>query len=438
MQEQRSVRRGRARGRQPSTRAQQRLWEYQGYWLGYEEGSDAIYYYWYDEQARRTRRKSTGTRDLEEAKLKVIQLVLETPSKDPAHPDTVLLVTVRRFYMKHHGEHVRARDGIRRAFKLVSDYLKVSTGDGAPKVGQFTLARQHAFIKWCRDEHGLKAKTISTYLSYIKAAFRFAATPRVIKDASGEREVQVLSHAPYVLDSEEEISKITGLPKSEPRKWVPTDQELAAIIDEIEDEHVFRYVIMALNTWARPEAICDLDVSKQVYFTEGLVDLNPPGRPQNKKRRPLIRLTENLRGWFLYWNMARPIVFGGQPVKKIDNRTLAKAQARAGVTSGRFTKYTLRHYMATRIRKVPGIPVSREERADWMGHADPEHRQTQWYEKFDPDYLESCMRATDAILRHLNTLCKKRSLLPPNMEQVGRFTVISTEGDDVAAAKKAE
>ena len=124
MQEQRSVRRGRARGRQPSTRAQQRLWEYQGYWLGYEEGSDAIYYYWYDEQARRTRRKSTGTRDLEEAKLKVIQLVLETPSKDPAHPDTVLLVTVRRFYMKHHGEHVE-EDGLQYGYAMANvDELK--------------------------------------------------------------------------------------------------------------------------------------------------------------------------------------------------------------------------------------------------------------------------------------------------------------------------
>lgn len=405
-------------------REQQRLWQYDQYWLGYEDGSDALYIYWYDEKARRTRRESARTRDLEEAKLKVIQRALDEPKKDPSHPDAVLLVTVLRFYMRHHGAHIRSGNLARRAFKLLIQYLKVSTGDGAPKVGQFTLARQHAFMKWCRDEHRISAKSISTYLSYIKAAFRFAATPRIIKDSKGEREVCLMSSAPHVVDSEGAVSKITGLPTSQPRQWIPTDQEMAAIIDELADEHIFRYVVMALNTWARPEAIIELDVSRQVQFQEGLVDLNPPGRAQNKKRRPMIRLTENLRHWLLHWNLDRPIVFNGTPVQRVDNRTLAKAAKRAGVT-GQFTKYTIRHYMATRIRKVPGIPVMREERAEWMGHADPKHRQTQWYESFDPDYLGSCMRATDAILRQLDTLCKKRSLIAPNVEQVGRFTVIS-------------
>ena len=43
----------------------------------------------------------------------------------------------------------------------------------------------------------------------------------------------------------------------------------------------------------------------------------------------------------------------------------------------------LRHYMATRIRRVVGL--SKEERELWLGHADPKHRQTAWYESFEPD-----------------------------------------------------
>jgi hypothetical protein len=44
-------------------------------------------------------------------------------------------------------------------------------------------------------------------------------------------------------------------------------------------------------------------------------------------------------------------------------------------------------------------PVTREERAQWMGHKDPHHSTTEaWYESFDPDYLLAPMRATDAIL----------------------------------------
>lgn len=347
------------------------------------------------------------------------------------------VATVRRFYWKHHAHKIRSQDAARRAFFLLYQYLKSCVKEGAPKVGHFTLARQHDFMLWCRDKHGLKAKSISTYLSYIKAAFRFAATPRLVDDGLGgeKREVRILSQAPHVVDGEGAISKITGLPRSRPRDWIPQDHELAAMIDGIEHEHVFRYVVMALNTWARPEAILELDVSKQVYFDHGLIDLNPPGRPQNNKRRPLIRLTNNLRAWLLYWNLDRPIVENGYPVQQVDNRTLKKAAKRGGAPT-LFTKYTFRHYMATRVRRVPGIRVDREERADWMGHADPRHHQTQWYESFDPDYLESCMRATDALIEHIDTLCKKRSLFPPTVERRSGLLVIGNVAD--APNKKVE
>jgi hypothetical protein len=81
---------------------------------------------------------------------------------------------------------------------------------------------------------------------------------------------------------------------------------------------------MALNTWARPEAICELSVLRQVDFNLRIVDLNPPGRIQNKKVRPKIRLTDNLRGWLLYWNLNRPITYfsraGGQQDVEEDRR----------------------------------------------------------------------------------------------------------------------
>jgi len=422
--------------RTSSKRQEKRLFQLDKYWLGREKGSDFIFYYWYDPGAGRTRRKTTGERDLEKAKLWLAKLVLAEPPKEPQSPDVVPIVTVRRFYWRYHANKIRSQDAARRAFFLLYSYLRGCVKEGAPKVGDFSLARQHDFMIWCRDQHRLSAKSISTYLSYIKAAFRFAATPRLVEDGRGEkREVRILSSAPHIVDGETAVAKITALPKSKPRDWIPQDHELAAMIDGIEHEHVFRYVIMALNTWARPEAILELDVSKQVDFEHGLVDLNPPGRPQNNKRRPLIRLTNNLRAWLLYWNLDRPIVENGYPVKQVDNRTLKKAAARGGAPT-LFTKYTFRHYMATRIRRVPGIRVDREERADWMGHADPEHRQTQWYESFDPDYLESCMRATDAILGHLDTLCKKRSLFPPTVDRRTGLVVIGNVADANKSAVK--
>jgi integrase len=156
-------------------------------------------------------------------------------------------------------------------------------------------------------------------------------------------------------------------------------------------EAMFRFLIMSLNTWARPEAVTELSVTNQVRFDDGTIDLNPPGRTQNKKRRSRIRLTGNLRGWLLYWNLDRPIVYYGRPVERVDNRTLKKIAQRAGIDPAPVNRYMLRHFMAKHIRRTG--TVSKEERELWLGHADPKHRQTAWYEGYDPDYLEAAMRA---------------------------------------------
>lgn len=330
------------------------------------------------------------------------------------------MATVRRFYFKHHADHIRSRNAAKRAFTLVSEYLtekmKERSEEGAPKVGMFGLAHQEGFMRWCRDRYKLSNKTISLYLGSIKSALRFAARPRLVRDGQGrEREVIVLNSIPFIEDSQEAIQRVTGLSRSVPRDAIPTMQELARFIDAIdaEHEHIFRYIVLQLNTWARPEAICELSVRSQVNFTVGTVDMNPPGRAQNNKRRPLLKLTNNLRGWILHWNLDRPIVYQSRPVRRVDNRTLAKI-AEAAKLHVPFTRYTLRHFMATHIRKVEGFPVAREERAAWLGHVDNDLRITElWYETHDDDYLAACAAAIDALLDRLNGFLDRRSVVPP-------------------------
>jgi len=416
----------RERTAQQSTRSAQRLFEYRGFWLGRETGSDFVFYYWYDEAKRRTRRKTTGQRDLEKAKEFLVDLALAHPPEAPLDPKNVLLRSVEKFYFEHHADNIRSKNAAKRAFKLVRQYLKQSREAGYdPVVADFGIARQAGFMEWCRDKHQLTCKTISTYLSSIKAGCRFAAKDRLVRDAMGrERTARLLDAAPYINDNEAEVTRITGLPRSQPRSEIPTDAEMAAFLDAIADEHVFRFAIMELNTWARPEAVLQYSVKTQTDFQRALVHLNPPGRVQNKKVRPTIRLTDNLRGWLIHWNLDRPIVYAGYPVKRIDNRTLAKIATAAGVSCP-MTSYTFRHFMATRVRRVDGIKVEREERSAWLGHTDPHHRTTEdFYESFDPDYLQNAMLATDAILRRLDSLCE-RSLFAPNTVSGSGLVVVT-------------
>lgn len=440
-------------------RESERLFQIGAFWLGHEAGTDYIFRYWYDEEARRTRRRSTGLRDLEQAKIYLAKFVLSEPPDEPQHPDVVTFASVRRFYFQHHvlaknngRDVVRDKNGPRRAFGLLTVYLnkhlKESGIEGAPRVGQFTLALQHGFMRFCRDSHKLSAKTISTYLSYIKAGVRFSATPRLVRDARGrEREVKLLKDAPYIVDNEAEVSKITGLQRSKRREWIPTDQQLAATLDQCFSSNpltadklqpLFRYAVMALCTMARPEAITELSVKDQVRFDKDVIELNQEDRLQNKKVRPKIRLVDTLRGWLLHWNLDKPIIRSGKkarPVKQISNRTIKAAARRAGVPEwNKFTKYTFRHYMGTRVRRVDGFPVERELRAAWLGHTDPDHRTTEeWYESEDPEYLLPVAGAIDALMQMLDGLMTQ-SLIAPGAVAGTRLVVISKPPTDDAQA----
>jgi integrase len=431
-------------------RQQQRIFQRKDQWLGKEPGRATYFRYWYEpgknQGTGRVRRKSLGTEDLDEAIRRLIELVDHEAPADPTTPDLVLMNIVLQNYIDNHVHTIRAKVPAKRSCALITEYMRAAVGP-TYKVSDFNLPRQHAFIRHLAAK-GLSAKTISTYLSTIKAAVNFAARPRLLVDSKGhEREGRMLSAPIFVQADEGAISKITNKPRSEPRSFCPSLEQLARFIDAIDGDGfnqdsgrhaaLFRYVIIALNTWARPEAITELNVREQVDFQHGLVRLNPPGRTQNKKFRPTIRLTDNLRGWLLYWNLDKPIIRGvpgahrrygnhGAPIKHIGNATTRKVAAAAGVPG--ITPYTIRHFMATKARAMPGFPVSREERAVWLGHSDPAHRQTLWYEHQDMDYLENAAKATDAIMSALDGLCRK-SLFAPGIERRGHLTVVKSTAD---------
>lgn len=371
----------------------------------------------------------------------MVRTVLSEAPADPLAPETVYFSAVMRFYMDNHGNFIRSRAAAQRAFDLALAYLKQATGKVSPVVADFSLARQESFMKWCRDEHGLTAKSISTYLAMIRAGITYAARPRIVQDSKGvEREARMLSASPFVQSSEKEVVKVTGLARSAPREFVPSDAQLAAFIDATFDEndekevrereHLFRYCLMALNTWARPEALFELNVSEQVDFANGLINLNTRGRAQNNKYRPTIRLTDNLRGWLLHWNLERPITYLGQPVEDILPKTIKKVAVRAGVPQ--MIRYSLRHYMNTRAMRVPvDIRPDREERAIQMGHFDPRFKTTTAYEHFDPDYLVNCMKATDAIILALDRMTQKNLFAPNSLPNAG-LVIVENKGKNIA------
>jgi integrase len=193
---------------------------------------------------------------------------------------------------------------------------------------------------------------------------------------------------------------------------------MAAFIDKVETKHLRRWIILALNTWARPEAITDFDPVTQYDRGTGAIDLNPPGRIQTNKRRPVIMASQGLSDWIDVWkeedaqawqkkNGARPnhpiplLVYKGERVGTV-KKAIKRIADEAGVPA--LTQRTIRAFMATHVRKMCPL-LSRELRSLWLGHTVKEgSTTTEHYEAFDVDVVADVALATEFVISELQKL----------------------------------
>jgi len=250
----------------------------------------------------------------------------------------------------------------------------------------------------------------------IAAALNKATQP-YLKTVDGEEiEVHLLAQAPAIITDDKSISDIINKPNTRAAQIsrpLLTFEQMANFIDAIKYEHAFRYCVIALNTWARPEAIHELNCHKQIDPTYGLVYLNPEGRTQTKKYRPIIRLTDNLKAWVRHWNLEYPIMYRGRPAKSAKKPI---NDAFAAVELPGYSRYELRAFMFNQSRRVllPGHRrLQKDQRSEWMGHVNQDGSSTgAFYERFDPEFLEDAKDATDLVIKEISKHLKRRSLLP--------------------------
>ena len=398
-----------------------RLWEYGGYWIASTHGTETLYAYWYDDGRRATRRRSLGTKILDEAKERLIALAGAAKSDTSRSPDRVMLLVALDHYYDHDVSKKPSADQAYRSITLIKEFLEEKLLPTA-SVSAFGPIRQREFMAWSRDKHDHSSNTIARNLSVVSAAFRFSKRLVVVKDGLGnDQEIQLLDMAPDVVTQAKRVAELLDLPPPRPREWLPTYEELGQFIDKIDvrKENLFRFVMLSLNTWARPSTVLEFrDNEDTVNRRFGTIDLNPPGRRQTIKYRPKIRLTDNLLGWLDLWakdeikegQEGAPMMWDGAPISAI-KRTFVRHAEDCGLPD--FTPGTIRHFMATMVRRQKP-PVDKEQRDVWLGH--DEKRTANAYESFDPDYLLDCMQATENVIAELQrhtrrslSACKKRA-----------------------------
>jgi integrase len=110
--------------------------------------------------------------------------------------------------------------------------------------------------------------------------------------------------------------------------------------------HLLSFCMISLNTLARPDAVLDLGPA-QVDIKRRLIKLNPDGRKQTKKYRPVVPISDTLLPWLAQSEGPRYVLYRGRPVASV-KKSFAKAVAGAGLED--VSPYCLRHTMATELR----------------------------------------------------------------------------------------
>ncbi len=370
-----------------------RLGQLGDYWLSRRPNSPAWCRTWFDAVSRQTRRTSLGTDDLAAARIALARWVTVHGHRFAQQPQDVLIGDVFARYMEKHGQHTAGAGVQRRNLFLALERMV----EGAT-VAEFTLDAQGKLVRRMEAD-GYKGGTIKRVLGAAKAAVQWAW-----KHGELERPIPFLP-----------------IQEGPPRERVLTVAEIAALWGAAGPAHLRMFILLLLGTAARPAAVLEL-AREQCDLQRGLIDLNPPGRPQTKKRRPVVSMPDFLRPWIMQAPPGPLVQFRGKPVRKV-NKAWREAREAAGLGAD-VVPYTIRHTIATELR-ARGVPEL--ELAGQLGHAMPNFRTTGRYAKYAPNHLSAARAAIDDLAMEI-ARAATRAIHPENQVRVSCVLVGNTMG----------
>lgn len=360
------------------------------YWLSQDHRSRMWCRTWYDPRTRQTCRSSLGEEDFQQALLKLAEWYSAQGRGPQAQADEVPIDRCLTRYYLQHAQNLPSASSAKAECRYWQEHF------AGQNVSDLTIERQENFIASLR-EGGLSDGYISRILSTGRAAVN-----RMHK--RGE-----LATAPFIMD----VMTTEDRAQTEPLGRPLTIEEMAALIDHAKSRHVLMWLLLSINTLARPGAVLEL-TTPQIDWRGKLIPLNPPGRRQTKKHRPVVPMTSAILPWLRShakaeqdrlakaekrYGVGSPqsrkicpylVNYHGQPVSEIKTAFRALRSA-AGLDAG-VRPYSIRHTMGRelRARRVPSDQIS-----IMLGHMPVNVKRTDLvYSPYDPDY---CRAATDAI-----------------------------------------
>lgn len=333
------------------------------YWLSKRPNSRFWCRTWFDDASRQTCRTSLRTDDLAAARIALARWVTLHGHRAAQQPRDVLMGDVFARYMEKHGRHTTGAGVQRRNLFLALERMQEGLA-----VSEFTLDAQHALTRRMEAD-GYQRGTIKRVLGATKAAVQWAW-----KKGELERPIPFLT-----------------VQDGPARERIMDVAEIAALWDAAELPHLRMFILLLLGTAARPAAVVEL-TRDQCDLKRRLIDLNPAGRAQTKKRRPVVPMPDFLRPWIEQAPPGPLVRFRGKAVQKV-NKAWREARDEAKLDA-LVVPYTIRHTIATELR-ARGVQM--DELAGLLGHSIPKRGITERYAKYVPTHLSAARAAIDAL-----------------------------------------
>lgn len=307
------------------------------------------------EPGGRSRRKPTRTRDLRTAQL-ILAGVLGDP--DQAADTQLRLSTALAVYRRD----VNSTPTTDYAIARIKEHF------GDPTIGELT------------------PETLRGYYT----------SARTVAETSKARELTVMRAALHHATREGLLDKAPFVPGRSPApprdRWL-TREEARRLHRVAAAPHLRLFIELALATCARSRALFDL-TWPQLDLPGAKIDLNPPGRQQTAKRRPVVPITPELVQSLLAARITararhqKPVwvlEYGGKRIFSI-KKAFARAARRAKLAD--VTPHTLRHTGATWMAQA-GVPIIMI--SGMLGQSI--QRTTELYIKHHPDHMREASEA---------------------------------------------
>lgn len=286
--------------------------------------------------------------------------------------DHVPIADIILEYYNAHGSTLPSASSIKTSCYYWVEFFKTASVAEATEVRS-----QEKFLAWMQD------RDFST--AYTQRVFGVgkAALNRAFR--RGE-----ISSMPYMIS----IKVNYGAPQGRPLKI----DEMARLLNSAPD-HLRLFMLIMIGTACRPDAALSL-CSEQLDFENRLIDLNPAGRAQTKKHRPVVKMPETLATILNGAPTGPVITYRGKQVESVKT-SWRNLRAELGFDE-KVTPYSIRHTMARYLRSQG---VSAWEVASQLGHKSREYRTTELYAPFDPSYLSDANQAIERYFDQLRANC---------------------------------